>query len=592
MLQILKANLSRLFERQCPVGSLRKLCAAAAIAALSAGLLPMQQADAEAAGGTYRIGDDVGDVLATDIQAYVRGKPIRSMNIDGYTAVVAEDLRQYGFDVVWTPADRKVTIYNRLVKPVEAPPLEPEASLPVGTKMSDVLYTDIRTYYGDQEIPSFNLNGRTAIRLNDLDRMGLVAWDEQARTLAFTPAKSESPGYPPVENAPLVIREVKLTELKDIGIGDGTVVYQGKTIGKIVDGTPMISLAFIAEAFGYNRYNLYPGCGEVSLCYYNGVYGMQTYTSNVTAYPDYPLDIFLFWMGGQKDRFPVKAVPADSDSDVLVSEHDLQQLFGYNSQWNPDTKKLDIQYVDYKVDDYGLPKDYRNYYYTQKAVGYVTGTVSHLPELFIRDMRSMDRASRASSVALLGEAGTYEYGGRKGLSKYEFQTELRFDIGSYGYDLDLKVGQRMLFNSLLEFNLVPETAEPVIDYPDPAGFGEISRISFAQPAQGYTETEAAEVAFSGTAAKRVGSGLTVVVERQVYGGGFEPVKKFEVPFEGDRFSFTVDTLDDYRYLTKVTVRSQVTYPRGSYEMDVARFYLKKPRPQPSIGAIHGNNAPG
>ncbi len=119
MLQRLKADHRRLVDRQGPAGSLRKLFAAAAIAVLTAGLLPMQQADAKAADGTTIIGDDVGDVLATDIKAYVQGKPIRSMNIDGYTAVVAEDLRQYGFDVVWTPADRKVTIYNRPAKTLE-----------------------------------------------------------------------------------------------------------------------------------------------------------------------------------------------------------------------------------------------------------------------------------------------------------------------------------------------------------------------------------------------------------------------------------------------------------------------------------------
>ncbi|MED4601036.1 hypothetical protein P9314_10015 [Paenibacillus validus] len=582
MLQRLKADHRRLVDRRGPAGSLRKLFAAAAIAVLTAGLLPMQQADAKAADGTTIIGDDVGDVLATDIKAYVQGKPIRSMNIDGYTAVVAEDLRQYGFDVVWTPADRKVTIYNRPAKTLEAPPIEQEAALPVGMKLSDVLYTDIRTYYGDQEIPSYNLNGRTAIRLNDLDRMGLVEWNEQAKTIAFTPAKSEAPGYPPMENAPLVLREVNSIELKDIVIGNDTVVYQGQTIGKIVDGSPMISLAFMGEALGYDRTSLgsHSGCGQVTLCLYNGIFGMMAHAPNVTAYPEHPLDIQLYGSGGQRGRFPVKAVPADADSDVLVSERDLQQLFGYNSQWNPDTKKLDILYVDYKVDDYGLPADYRNYYYAPNAVGYMTGTVSQFPELRILDRRSIDRTSRASSIGLIGEAGAYDYGGRKGLSKYQFQTELRFDIGSYGYDLDLKVGQRILFSSELEFNLTPETADPVIDYPDPSGFGEISRISFDQPALGYTETEAAEVVFSGTASKRVGSGLTVLVERQVYGGGYELDKKFEVPFEGDRFSFTVDTSDDYRYLTKVTVRSQVSYPRGTYEMDVARFYLKKPRPQP------------
>lgn len=45
--------------------------------------------------------DVIGEALNTDITAYVDDVPIRSYNIDGWTGIVAEDLREYGFDVVW-----------------------------------------------------------------------------------------------------------------------------------------------------------------------------------------------------------------------------------------------------------------------------------------------------------------------------------------------------------------------------------------------------------------------------------------------------------------------------------------------------------
>lgn len=541
----------------------------------TAGSLPVQPAGAASPSGAHRIGDDVGDVLATDIRAYVRNTPIRSMNIDGYTAIVVEDLRDYGFDVAWTPAERKVAIYNRPSKKVQAPAVEESSSLPVGTKLSDVLYTDIKTYYEGREIPSYNLDGRTAIRLNDLDRMGLVEWNEEAKTISFTPAADESPESPPMEQAPLVVRETNTVEISGIAIGAQSVEYEGRKIGTVVNGVPMISLAFMGEALGYRRDGLAAGCGKVSLCLDNGAYGMLTYVSNAAAYPEHPLDVLLYWMGGEKGKSSVKAVPAEGGaSDVYVSERDLKWLFGYQSQWDPQTGRLDIRYVDYRVDDYGLPSDVRNYFYAVKAVGYMRGSGDVLPSLIVRDWKG-GPGGAVSSMALVGEPGTYEYGGKPGLSKYGFESDLELDTGSYAYDVGLQVGLRKLYSSTLDIRLTPETAEPVIAYPDMTSFGEISRIRFDQPVQGYIATNEKQVAFAGTVEKQVGTGLTVVVEREVYGGGFETLKQFKVPFADGRFSFAVDTLDDPRYLTKVTVKGTVTNPRLTYDKDVARFYLKR-----------------
>ncbi len=40
-------------------------------------------------------------VLSTDIGCLVNMQPIYSFNVNNETYVVAEDLRSYGFDVVW-----------------------------------------------------------------------------------------------------------------------------------------------------------------------------------------------------------------------------------------------------------------------------------------------------------------------------------------------------------------------------------------------------------------------------------------------------------------------------------------------------------
>lgn len=70
-------------------------------AALSAALL-LSLALPSSAAGTGRA---VDWALYTDITAQINGHPLRSYNVNGSTAVVAEDLRGYGFQVLWDAED-------------------------------------------------------------------------------------------------------------------------------------------------------------------------------------------------------------------------------------------------------------------------------------------------------------------------------------------------------------------------------------------------------------------------------------------------------------------------------------------------------
>ena len=63
-----------------------------------------------AAAEENKIGDVVGHTYYTDIAARINGHPLRSYNIGGETAVVAEDLREYGFSVVWDGEARTLTV--------------------------------------------------------------------------------------------------------------------------------------------------------------------------------------------------------------------------------------------------------------------------------------------------------------------------------------------------------------------------------------------------------------------------------------------------------------------------------------------------
>ena len=62
----------------------------------------------------------------------------------------------------------------------------------VGDKTGDVLSTDIVTYIEGVKVPSFNIAGRTAIVVENLNAMGLpfeVWYDDTTRTLSISEGK-------------------------------------------------------------------------------------------------------------------------------------------------------------------------------------------------------------------------------------------------------------------------------------------------------------------------------------------------------------------------------------------------------------------
>ena len=132
------------------------------------------------------IGDIVNSTLYTDIVAKINGHDIASYNIDGYTVVVAEDLRNYGFNVVWSEYDRSLYITKNesatYVTSTYIAPFVPKTQ--VGEKADFVLYTDIKTYMDGNLVTSFNIGGRTVVYFNDLQRYGGVSYDDNARVLS------------------------------------------------------------------------------------------------------------------------------------------------------------------------------------------------------------------------------------------------------------------------------------------------------------------------------------------------------------------------------------------------------------------------
>jgi len=131
--------------------------------------------------------------LYTEIVAKINGHVIRSYNIDGYTAIVAEDLRGYGFYAMWNPTERTLNVMRAtnddgsLQLPYKWSEYDPgKLTHPIGSRAFPIYATDIKTYVAGSEVSAFNIDGETLIWIEDLAPFGNVVWHEKERYIELT----------------------------------------------------------------------------------------------------------------------------------------------------------------------------------------------------------------------------------------------------------------------------------------------------------------------------------------------------------------------------------------------------------------------
>ncbi len=138
------------------------------------------------------VGEVVNHTLYTDIVAYIDGQPIESYNINGRTAVVAEQLLGYGFDVKWNGEERSLSVTEGSGE-VEKRDVTvfkiPEGM--VGRNKSEVYYTDIKAYVNGALVESYNVGGSTIIIFDCLSAFGDISWNADEREISFKRRMSE-----------------------------------------------------------------------------------------------------------------------------------------------------------------------------------------------------------------------------------------------------------------------------------------------------------------------------------------------------------------------------------------------------------------
>jgi hypothetical protein len=528
------------------VHSIQKLAAGLAISAMLAGYGVIAPLQAEAA---PQVGDVVGQVLATDIQAHVNGSTITSMNIDGLTAVVAEDLRGYGFDVAWIPQRKEVTIAPVAGKPVRQAAVATREELPVGQKLGDVYYTDIRATYEGGVIRSYNIGGKTAIVLNDLAPFGKLDWSEAARSLTFVPelAKAKTLSMEGL----VAVEEQEAVKVKGIAIGATSVIYQGEQVGTVKDGMPYLKVEWIAGKLGYETVKEVDGAVRLN----SGGYG-------ITLRP-VQADAERSWFGAPLRSVEQYRAPFLQGGVLYADEMALKEVMGYESVWSPETRDLDITYKTYQAEDYGIPESIDNYAYTVRMVGNFTGY--NYPIILAENrMNGETMAYAISSLTVNDIEGLQER------YKQSYISYTQTDIGSNELQVRVEAGNRPLYVKGFAADLTYRNVKPQVDTSNVSGsFLQVSEVT---PSLAYAETSGRTFSISGkTAADTTGS-LSVKVTRE--DNTDEILGTYDIPVANNTFMFDVP-LPDEPGVYRVTLNSLVTFPRGTFNTPVAKWYVHK-----------------
>ena len=143
-----------------------------------------------------KIGEPIGDILYSDIIAYINGDAIPTSAMTNKTLIVVEDLAKYGFDVVWNKNEKSLKVERNENKKVTPLKVEKDTTHKSGMFKCNYLYTDIKTYLSGIEVESYNINGRTFIDFELLKKYGKVVWDGKARTISLIMVPIEKPKMP------------------------------------------------------------------------------------------------------------------------------------------------------------------------------------------------------------------------------------------------------------------------------------------------------------------------------------------------------------------------------------------------------------
>lgn len=148
----------------------------------------------------YNQGNIIGAVHYSGIDTYINNYPISAYNLDGRQLICAEDLRNYGFNVEWSQADRSLYITrNEAVTKLTKNDNIKRKVFMANKRAHDIVYSDISVYLNGVPISSYSIDGSMMIPLRAMESVGVVNFSEENNCASLTIEGLSEAEYVPLE---------------------------------------------------------------------------------------------------------------------------------------------------------------------------------------------------------------------------------------------------------------------------------------------------------------------------------------------------------------------------------------------------------
>ena len=128
-------------------------------------------------------------IAATNMRTFIDGDEVPTFAYtNGGAYIIAEDLKDYGYDLYWDDSAKTLNVYRNTEKPNTPIPMESYRRAQKGAKCFDISSqpVSVRLWYGDSYYQPglvHNLNGYIAICVDELKCLGNFSWNGATETI-------------------------------------------------------------------------------------------------------------------------------------------------------------------------------------------------------------------------------------------------------------------------------------------------------------------------------------------------------------------------------------------------------------------------
>lgn len=125
----------------------------------------------------------VDKIYNTDIIAYINNYAIPTYVAKDKVCIVAEDLRNFGFNVDWIEKDNRLNIYRNNSEQISE--MNFSKLFENGTEYCDCIPSDIEVFVSDTHVQGYSFNGNTLIPIETLNIYGNIEWDSNGKSVSL-----------------------------------------------------------------------------------------------------------------------------------------------------------------------------------------------------------------------------------------------------------------------------------------------------------------------------------------------------------------------------------------------------------------------